>query len=122
MGKLEHEEITGQIINAAYTVHKILGNGFLEKVYRNALAAELKLCGQSIEIEKPLTVRYKNEIVGEYFADIVVGGCVIVEIKATEKHNPAYEAQILNYLKATELKVGLLINFGSSVTVKRMVM
>jgi GxxExxY protein len=118
----QYQELTHDIINAAYTVHNALGTGFLEKVYHNALAVELKLNGHIVECEKPLTVKYRNEIVGEYYADIFVDGSVIVEVKATEKNNPAYEAQVLNYLKATKSKVGLLINFGASVSVKRLVM
>ena len=118
----KHEEITGQIINAAHTVHNHLGYGFLEKVYHNALAIELKNNDYSIEVEKPIKVFYHNQVVGEFFADIVVDKKVIVEIKATDKHNPVFEAQLLNYLKATGLEVGLLVNFATSVRIKRMVL
>jgi len=117
----KHKEVTEKIINAAYTVHNTLGQGFLEKVYHNALAIELKEAGFAVEMEKPLVVRYRGQLVGEYYADIVVDGKVIVEIKATESHNPAYEAQLINYLKATDIKVGLLVNFNKRVDVKRMV-
>ena len=122
MRQYKHEEITGQIINAAHTVHNTLGYGFLEKVYHNSLVIELRKRALSVEPEKPIKVRYDNYTVGEFFADIVVDNKVIVEIKAIDKHNSVFESQLLNYLKASGLEVGLIINFGSSVRVKRMVL
>ena len=122
MSKYKYEEITSQIINAAYTVHNELGFGFLEKVYHNSLVIELRKRSFFVEPEKPINVKYDNQPVGEYFADIVVDNKVIVEVKATDKYNPLFEAQLLNYLKAAGLEVGLIINFGSSVQVKRMVL
>ncbi|MGA2070260.1 MAG: GxxExxY protein [Sedimentisphaerales bacterium] len=122
MGIYKHEEITGQIINAAHTVHNKLGCGFLEKVYHNSLVIELRKKGLLAEQEKRIEVKYDNQIVGEYFADIVVDNKVVVEIKSADKYNPVFEAQLLNYLKATGLEVGLIINFGPSVFVKRMVL
>ncbi|MGD0077416.1 MAG: GxxExxY protein [Sedimentisphaerales bacterium] len=122
MGIYKHQEITEQIINAAYAVHNTLGYGFLEKVYHNSLAIELKKRGIFTEQEKPIKVKYDNQLVGEYFADIVVDNKVVVEVKAVDKYNSAFEAQLLNYLKATGLEVGLIINFGPSVNVKRMVL
>ena len=122
MGIYKHEEITGQIINAAHTVHNKLGYGFLEKVYHNSLVIELRKRGIFTEQEKQIEVKYDNQIVGEYFADIVVDNKVVVEVKSADKYNPVFEAQLLNYLKATGLEVGLIINFGSSVQVKRMVL
>jgi GxxExxY protein len=122
MSIYKHEGITGQIINAAHTVHNKLGYGFLEKVYHNSLVIELRKRGVLAEQEKYIEVKYDNQLVGEYFADIVVDNKVVVEVKSAEKHNPAFEAQLLNYLKATGLEVGLIINFGSSVQVKRMVL
>ena len=121
MGIYKHEEITGQIINAAHTVHNKLGYGFLEKVYHNSLVIELRKRGIFTEQEKQIEVKYDNQIVGEYFADIVVDNKVVVEVKSADKYNLVFEAQLLNYLKATGLEVGLIINFGSSVQVKRMV-
>ena len=118
----KYEEITGQIIDAAHTVHNKLGYGFLEKVYRNSLVIELRKRNLFAEPGKPIEVNYDEQTVGEYFADIVVDNKVIVEVKATDKHNPVFEAQLLNYLKATGLGVGLIINFGTSVKVKRMVL
>ena len=122
MSEYKHEEITGQIINAAHTVHNKLGYGFLEKVYHNSLVIELRKRGIFTEHEKQIVVKYDNQVVGEYFADIVVDNKVVVEVKSADKHNPAFEAQLLNYLKATGLEVGLIINFGPSVFVKRMVL
>ena len=118
----KHEELTREIINAAYTVHNTLGYGFLEKVYHNALIIELQNRQIPFESEKKLIVCYCDKMVGEYFADIVVSDKVIIEIKSTENHNPGFEAQLLNYLKAAGIPVGLLINFGRSVQVKRMVL
>ena len=118
----KYKEITKEIINAAHTIHNELGYGFLEKVYRNALVIELQKKGFSVEPEKPMKVKYDNQLVGDYFADIVVDNKVIVEVKATEKHNPAFEAQLLHYLKAGSLEVGLIVNFGISVQVKRMIL
>ena len=122
MTEYKYEEITGQIINAAHTVHNTLGYGFLEKVYHNALAIELRKRDFFVEAEKAIVVKYEQQIIGEYFADIVVNGKIIVEVKATDKYNPVFEAQLLNYLKAVGLNVGLIINFGPSVQVKRMVL
>ncbi|HEW79105.1 MAG TPA: GxxExxY protein [Phycisphaerales bacterium] len=122
MYKYKHEEITGQIINAAHTVHNKLGYGFLEKIYHNSLVIELRKRALFAGSEKPIEVKYDGHIVGEYFADIVVDDKVVVEVKAVEKHNPLFEAQLLNYLKATGLEVGLIVNFGTSVQVKRMVL
>ena len=112
MNELIHKELTGQIIGAAFEVYNLLGYGFLEKVYENALIKELQIRGLNFKAQYPIKVKYKGEEVGEYFADIFVDGKVIVELKTGEAFNPLHEAQLLNYLKATETKVGLLINFG----------
>ena len=120
VSEYKYKEITKEIIDAAHTVHNELGYGFLEKVYRNALVIELKKRDFLVEPEKSMNVKYDNQLVGEYFADIVVDNKVIVEVKATDKHNTVFEAQLLNYLKAAGLQVGLIVNFGASVHVKRM--
>jgi len=112
MMDLVHKELTGQIIGAAFEVYNLLGYGFLEKVYENALIKELQIRGLNFKAQYPIKVKYKGEEVGEYFADIFVEGKVIVELKTGEAFNPLHEAQLLNYLKATEIKVGLLINFS----------
>jgi len=122
MAKYKHEELTKEIINAAYAVHNTLGYGFLERVYHNALILELEYRQIAVERQKKLVVCYRNESVGEFVPDIIVDGKVIVEVKSAENPVPAFEAQLLNYLKATNLEVGLLINFGRSVQVKRMVL
>lgn len=117
------EDITFQIIAAAYEVHNVLGSGFLEKVYESALENELKLRGLEVEVQKEITVNYKGEKVGVYFADVLVNKEVILELKAAEAISKSHEAQLLNYLKATGKRVGLLINFGKErVDHKRMVL
>jgi GxxExxY protein len=108
------EEITHKIIGSAFAVYKVLGYGFLEKVYESALMIELRLKGLKAENQKPIRIVYKGESVGDYVADILVEDKVIVELKAEKEYNPKHEAQLINYLKATKLKVGLLINFGSN--------
>jgi len=109
---MELDDLTYQINGAIYEVNRELGSGFLEKVYENALLKEFALRGIQAESQVPMTVRYKGESVGDYFADIVVEGRVILELKAVEVLKGIHEAQILNYLKATGCKVGLLVNFS----------
>lgn len=117
-----HKEITEKIIGAAFEVHKTLGYGFLEAVYQKALMIELELQGLQVQWEPKINVFYKGVIVGYYEADLFVEQKVIVEIKVAKDYNPADEAQLLNELKATGVKVGLLINFGrTKVEFKRMV-
>jgi GxxExxY protein len=117
--ELKHKELSERIIAAAYNVHNELGYGFLEKVYRNAIAIELEEAGIKCVVEVPLKVSYHNKIVGDYFADIIVDDKIIVEVRAVSKLEPVHEVQLVNYLKATGLNVGLLINFGQSVEIKR---
>jgi len=112
MNDVQHGEITEKIIGEAFEVHSVLGYGFLEKVYENALLAELCKRGVKAETQKAIKVKYKDVIVGDYVADLVVEDKVIVELKTEESYNKIHEAQLLNYLKATGTKVGLLINFG----------
>lgn len=109
---LIHEETTEAIIGAAFEVHNVLGYGFLEKVYQKALQVELLRRGHTAEIEHPINVNYKGAVVGEYAADLLVDGKVIVELKVAKEYNPQDEPQLLNELKATGITVGLLINFG----------
>ena len=122
MENYKHNEITEKIIGAAYKVHNTLGSGFLEKVYQNSLVIEIRALGFSVEVEKPVKVYYHGEVVGNYVADIIVDGKVLLEIKAIKELSGIHEAQILNYLKATGIEVGLLINFGKSVNIKRRIM
>jgi GxxExxY protein len=111
-GIFPEQELTGKIIGAAFAVHNDLGAGFLEKVYSNALAIELGQAGISCEREVPFKVRHRNMVVGDYCADIVVEQRVLVGLKACVGLDSVHEAQILNYLKASGIRVGLLMNFG----------
>ena len=108
---MDINDLTYQINGAVYEVNNTLGYGFLEKVYENALVVELRQRGLRALNQVPLNVIYKNEVVGEYFADIVVEEKVIIELKSIESLQNIHKAQILNYLKATGIKVGLLVNF-----------
>ncbi len=110
--RLLHQETTQRIIGAAFEVHDQLGYGFLERVYQRALQVELLRRGAIAEIEKRIQVRYKGIVVGDYDADVLVDGCVVIEIKVAPQYDKRDEAQLFNELKATGLKVGLLINFG----------
>jgi GxxExxY protein len=109
---LLHGDITEQIIAAAFEVHRILGFGFLERVYQRALQAELVRLGLRATVEHPIKVLYKGVVVGEYQADVFVNELIIVELKIAKHYNQLDEAQLLNELKATGSRVGLLINFG----------
>ena len=108
---LDEEELTYKIRGCVFEVYKELGAGFAEKVYEKALFIELEKQGLSVQAQQPLVVYYKGTNVGEYIADLIVEGKVVLELKAVITMNPSFEAQILNYLKATGLKLGLLINF-----------
>ena len=116
-------DITYAIRGAIFEVNKVLGPGFLEKVYENALLYELKNRGLKSECQAPITVNYKGQCVGEYFADIFVEDGVIIELKTAEKIEKIHEAQLLNYLKATGIQVGLIVNFRHFKTeIKRLVL
>jgi GxxExxY protein len=117
-----HEELTNTIIRAFYNVYNILGHGFLEKVYENALAIELKKSGLSVTQQEGVKVYYEGVQVGDYFADIVVNGLVILELKAVESLKNEHFAQLTNYLKATDKEVGLLLNFGRKPEFKRILL
>ena len=119
----EHKTITEAIIGSAFEVHNVLGYGFLEKVYKNAMQVELIQRGHRCQTEAQIKVQYKNVVVGDYFADLFVDQVVIVELNVAKQYQPADEAQLLNELKATGNNIGLLINFGrEKVEFKRMVM
>jgi len=117
----KYKELSEKIIAAAFKVHNELGHGFLEKVYQNALAVELEENGINYELEKPLIVKYHDQQVGEYFADMVVDNKIVVEVKAVVSLSSSHEVQLVNYLKATGSQVGLLLNFGKSVEIRRKV-
>jgi GxxExxY protein len=108
----ELNEITGAIIGAAQNVSATLGCGFLEKVYENALAMELRIRGREVVQQKAIEVRYRQEVVGEYVADLIVDRRVVVELKATLCLERVHKAQCLNYLRATGMRIALLLNFG----------
>ncbi len=108
----KHSGITKRIINAYFKVYNQLGHGFLEKVYERALMLELPKHGLKCENQRNVKVFYDGKEVGDYYADIVVEDCVIIELKAVETINPVHEVQLVNYLKATEIEVGMLLNFG----------
>jgi len=112
MMALLYEEITRDVIGAAFEVHRHLGYGFLEKVYQRAMQVELLARSHSCEMEHRLLVKYKNVIVGDYYADLLVDATVLVELKVAEQLNPLDKPQLFNELHAANQRVGLLINFG----------
>lgn len=114
-------EKTGKILKAFYAVYNELGYGFLERVYRNALYMEIKNCGLDCSMERGIPVFYRGEIVGDYFADIIVDDEIILELKAVRSLQPEHEAQLMNYLRATDAEVGLLLNFGPEPQKRRIV-
>lgn len=121
MTSLLHKSITDAIIKVYYEVYNELGCGFLEKIYQNAMYFELKSLGYKVEAQKQIKVYFKKQLVGEYYADLLVEDKVIVELKATELLMNAHVAQVINYLKATPIEVGLLFNFGEEPEFKRFI-
>ena len=117
----KYKELTEKIINIFYKVYNRLGYGFLEKVYENAMILEFKKEGITAISQSPIRVLYEGEVIGEYYADILVENKVIVEIKASRSLVEENEAQLLNYLKATDIEIGLLLNFGAKPEIKRKV-
>ncbi len=115
----DREEVMRAIIGAFYLVYNTLGIGFLEKNYENALAIELREQGFHVQQQTPIQVFYKGQSIGDYFADLVVNKCVIVELKVCDGIAPQHEAQLLNYLKATEIDLGILLNFGPKAEFRR---
>lgn len=114
-------DLTDRIIGAFYAVYNELGHGFLESVYENALAIALREAGLAVQHQASLSVRYRSHVVGDFKTDLLVEGRIIVELKAVAQLMPAHEAQLVNYLKASGLHVGLLLNFGSRPQFKRKV-
>ena len=117
--KLPYKDITASVIEAAFRVHNALGSGYLEKVYQNAMMIELTESGLRVAERYPIDVYYRGQQVGEFIADLFVEDCILVELKAVENLHPYHEAQLVNYLTATGVENGLLINFGTSVVIKR---
>ncbi|WP_428236267.1 GxxExxY protein [Gracilimonas sp.] len=114
-----HEELTEKIIESFYLVYNKLGYGFLESVYENALLIELKRQGLNVVNQVPIEVQYRNQKVGTFFADVLVEEKVILELKASRKLLQEHEFQLINYLRATNIEVGLLFNFGKKPEFKR---
>lgn len=112
-------ELTELVIGCAYSVHNTLGAGFLEKVYENAMVLELRAAGLNVQAQSPIAVRYRDEVVGDFYADLLVEGVLIIELKVAASIGVEHEAQLVSYLAATGIDNGLLINFGRSVEVRR---
>ena len=121
MKRYDKEECASIAIKCFYSVYRVLGHGFLEKNYENALAFELRERGLRVEQQAPIEVLYKGQVIGEYFADLLVEGCLIIELKAATFLSANHEAQLLNYLKATHIELGLLMNFGKRPEVSRII-
>jgi GxxExxY protein len=117
----KHSEITGRIIKEAYYVHNYLGFGFVESIYEKSLVIRLEKAGFFVVTQQPIKVYFEGTLVGDFKADLVVNDCVIVELKAVEEIHPKHEVQFVNYLRATEIEVGLVINFGEEIKCKRKV-
>ena len=119
MANFLHKQLSEIVLKTYFDVYNYLGYGFLEKVYQNAMYFELKEKGYKVEIEKPIKVYFKEQLVGEYYADLVVEDLIILELKAADCIVAAFENQILNYLKGTDCEVGLLLNFGTKPEFRR---
>ena len=119
--RLLHGAISHEILGAFYDVHRALGHGFLESVYRRAMAQELERRGLEVRSEVPFSVVFQGNVVGEYRADLVVAGKVIVECKTTDRLTAIHEAQLINYLRASGIELGLLLNFGPRASFRRLV-
>ena len=117
----QHSDITQLILKSFYRVYNTLGYGFLEKVYENAMRIELRKIGLVCIAQQPIDVFYDDEKVGVYYTDLIINSCIIVELKAADGLAPEHEAQLTNYLKATNIEVGLLLNFGRQPQHKRKV-
>ena len=117
----KHSDLTDLILNAFYKVHRQLGYGFNEKVYENSLAIELRKAGLHVAQQAEIEVFYEGQLVGTYFPDLLVNGLAMLELKSVKQLAEEHDAQLLNYLKATRIEVGLLLNFGTTAEVKRRV-
>jgi GxxExxY protein len=113
---------TNRILGAYFGVYRALGWGYLESVYRKAMVVGLRRLGASVREEVPLVVRYLGEVVGEFRADLIVDDAVIVEVKVAERLTTAHRAQVTNYLKATKLEIGMLLNFGPDAAFQRVIL
>lgn len=118
----KHADLSEKIIRVFYDVHNELGFGFSERVFQKAFAIALREVGMEVEEQVPMRVYYHGQLVGEYFGDVVVNKIILLELKAASQIIPEHEAQLLSYLKASEIEVGYVLNFGKSATFKRMVL
>lgn len=117
---MENDSLTQKIIGVCFAVHNELGAGFIEKVYENALRIALEQEGLIVRQQKPIIVHFRGQVVGEYLADLIVNDCVLIELKAVKRLSPEHQSQLINYLKATDIETGLLINFATPrIEVKR---
>jgi len=117
----KHSDTTQEIISAAYEVYNYLGIGFLESVYEKALQIELEERGFTVSNQQAIKVFYKRKLAGDFKTDLIVNDAIIIELKAVSKINPKHEVQLVNYLRATNIEVGLVINFGEEIKIKRRV-
>ena len=115
----KHSDLTGKILGAFFQLHKEMGYGFSEKVYQASFAILLEELGLVVEQQKPIKVYFHDRVVGEYIADMVINDAVLLELKAIERLADVHSAQLLNYLKSTEIEVGLLLNFGPQAEFRR---
>ena len=118
---MKHEQLTENIIGVFYEVYNELGHGFLESVYETAMSIALKAKGLNVDSQFAIPVWFRGHQIGSFAADVVVDGCIVVELKAVRSIDPSHEAQLLNYLRATEMEIGLLLNFGVKPEIKRRV-
>jgi len=118
---LQHEELSSLAIKAFFNVYNELGYGYLEKVYQNAMLIELEELGVHAKANSQIKVYYKERLVGKYYADIIINDLIILELKTATKIQFAHESQVMNYLKGTEIEVGMLFNFGLKPTFKRLI-
>lgn len=121
MSTFLHKSITEDILKVYYDIYNQLGYGFLEKVYQNAMFFELRNKGYDVKAQSPIKVYLKGQLIGEYYADLIIDNKIIVELKACELLMSVHIAQLMNYLKATEVEVGLLLNFGEEPEFKRII-
>ena len=121
MTEILHKELSESILKVFYEVYNELGHGFLEKVYQKAMYLELRSQGFKVEPQRQIKVYYKNELVGDFFADLLINDVIILELKACDSLVKAHFVQTLNYLKATNIEIGLLLNFGEKPEIKRLI-
>lgn len=118
---LMHEELTSRILRVFYDVYNELGFGYLESIYEKAMEIALQEAGLRVQRQVPVPVSFRGRVIGEFVADLLVEGMVLLELKAARAIDPAHESQLLNYLRATPIEIGLLLNFGPKPQVRRLI-